>query len=171
MASTRVLLTAVVLAVAAACGGGGDATGPAVSRNNPGTGTGTLRVTADIEASSVPGGMSTDFTVTLRDGLDSKVSGATVNVSNPSLGTVTLTETGAGSGEYVNTRLTFPSGDFKLTVVRGTNNVQGIVLGGPLIKTFTSSLPPVNVFPLSEGVGTTPTVSRRLLISAAVAAG
>ncbi len=131
MTHTRVLFTAVVLAVAAACGGGGDATGPAVSRNNPGTGTGTLKVTADIDASSVPGGMNTDFTVSLRDGLGNKVSGATVNVSNPSLGTVTLTESGASTGDYFNTRLSFPPGDFKLTVVRGTDNAQGVVLGGP----------------------------------------
>ena len=138
MPRTHVLLTAVVLAVAAACGGGGDATGPAVSRNNPGTGTGTLRVTADIEADNVPGGMTTDFTVSLRDGLGSKVSGATVNVYNPSLGTVTLTETSAGSGDYFNTRLSFPSGDFKLTVVRGTDNAQGVVLGGPAVHTMTA---------------------------------
>ena len=130
MSNTRVLFTAVVLAVAAACGGG-DATGPAVSRNNPGTGTGTLRVTADIDASSVPGGMNTDFAVSLRDGLGNKVAGATVNISNPSLGTITLTESGASSGDYFNTRLSFPSGDFKLTVVRGTDNAQGVVLGGP----------------------------------------
>lgn len=137
MSSTRVLLSAAVIAVAAACGGG-DATGPAVSRNNPGTGTGTLRVTADIDASSVPGGMSTEFTVSLRDGLGNKVSGATVNVSNPSLGTVTLTETGAGSGDYFNTRLSFPSGDFKLTVVRGTDNAQGVVLGGPGVHSMSA---------------------------------
>lgn len=132
MFRTHALLTAaVVLAAAAACGGGGDATGPAISRNNPGTGTGTLRVTADIDAANVPGGVSTDFTVSLRDGLGNKVSGATVTVFNPSLGTVTLTETGAGSGDYFNTRLTFPAGDFKLTVVRGADNALGIVLGGP----------------------------------------
>ena len=137
MSKTHVVLTAVVLAVAA-CGGGGDAVGPAVSRNNPGTGTGTLKVTADIDAANVPGGMSTDFTVSVRDGLGNKVSGATVTVYNPSLGTMTLTETAAGSGDYFNTRLSFPSGDFTLAVVRGTDKVQGIVLGGPDVHSVTA---------------------------------
>lgn len=131
MSKTYVRLFSAGLVAAALACGGGDATGPAVSRNNPGTGTGTLRVIADIDAASVPGGMTTDFTVSLRDGLGNKVSGATVTVTNPSLGTVTLTETGAGSGDYFNTKLSFPPGDFAVAVTRGTDNVRGVVLGGP----------------------------------------
>lgn len=136
MSRTHVLLAAVMFALAAC--GGGDAVGPAVSRNNPGTGTGTLKVTADIDAANVAGGMSTDFTVSLRDALGNKVSGATVTVYNPSLGTVTLPETAAGSGDYFNTKLSFPAGDFTLAVVRGSDNAQGIVLGGPGVHSVTA---------------------------------
>ncbi len=121
-----------------ACGGG---TGPATSRNNPGTGTSTLKVTADIDANDDPtviGGFSTDYTVSVRDGLGNKVSGATVTISNPSLGTITLPETGPGSGDYALTGNTFPSGDFTLNVVKGTDNVKDVVLGGPGVHTITA---------------------------------
>ncbi len=132
--------TALSAAVAGAlaCGGG---TGPATSRNNPGTGTSTLKVTADIDANDDPtviGGFSTDYSVSVRDGLGSKVSGATVTISNPSLGTITLLETGTGSGDYAITGNTFPSGDFTLNVVKGTDNVQNVVLGGPGVHTITA---------------------------------
>lgn len=127
---------ALLAAVAVACHDG--ATAPAVSRNNPGTGTQTLSVTADIDATNVPGGMSTDYTVTVRDGLGNPVSGATVTISNPSLGTLTLAETAAGSGTYYNTKLDFPAGDFRLDLVRGTDNVHGVILGGPDVHTITS---------------------------------
>ncbi len=129
-----------VLAGALACGGG---TGPAVSRNNPGTGTSTLKVTADIDANDDPtviGGFSTDYSVSVRDGLGNKVSGATVTISNPSLGTITLLETGTGSGDYALTGNTFPSGDFTLNVVKGTDNVQNVVLGGPGVHSITKPL-------------------------------
>jgi hypothetical protein len=116
-------------------------TGPATSRNNPGTGTSTLKVTADIDANDDPaiiGGFSTDYTVSVRDGIGNKVSGATVTIANPSLGTVTLPETAPGSGDYSLTGNTFPSGDFELNVVKGTDNVKGVVLGGPSVHNITT---------------------------------
>jgi hypothetical protein len=121
------------LGLFAACG---SSTGPATSRNNPGTGSSTLQVVADIDANDDPaivGGFSTDYAVSLRTGAGAAVSGATVTISNPSLpsGKVTLPETGAGSGDYLITGNTFPSGDFRLDVVQGTNNVHGVILGGP----------------------------------------
>lgn len=125
------------LAAAVACGGD-SGTGPATSRNNAGTGSGTLRVIADIDAKNVPGGFTTDYDVTVRDGLGNRVTGATVTISNNSLGTLTLTETSVGSGNYFATRLSFPDGDFRLSVVRATDNVQGVVLGGPGVHTITS---------------------------------
>lgn len=126
--------SAAVAAAAIACGGDGG-TGPAVSRNNPGTGTGSMLVRADIDAENVPGGHSTGYHVSLRDGLGNRISGATVTISNRTLGTLTLQETAAGSGEYFNVKLNFPSGDFRLEVVRGTDNVRGVVLGGPGVHT------------------------------------
>jgi len=124
-------LTALTLV--AACG---DGTGPATSRNNPGTGSSTLRVTADIDASDDPtiiGGFSTDYFVSVRTGAGLPVSAATVTISNGSFagGKITLPETGAGSGDYLLTGNTFPSGDFRLDVVQGTNTISGVVVGGP----------------------------------------
>ena len=121
------------LALAAACG---DGTGPATSRNNPGTGSSTLKVTADIDANddaTIIGGFSTDYFVSLQNGAGSPVSGATVTISNGSFagGKITLPETGPGSGDYLLTGNTFPSGDFRLDVVKATDNVSGVVVGGP----------------------------------------
>src|SRR5574341_195022 len=113
--------------VATACG---DGTGPAVERNDPGTGTNTLRVVADIEAQDVPGGFVTVFDVELRNGAGDPVSGATVTVKNGTLGTVSLLETGTGTGDYRATVNSFPSGDFGLDVIRGTDKVEGVVVGG-----------------------------------------
>lgn len=126
------------VAFAAACG---DGTGPATARNNPGTGSSTFKVTADIEANddpSVIGGFSTDYKVSVRDGLNSPVSGVTVTIKNASLGTITLAETGVGSGDYAVSGNTFPAGDFRLDVVKGTDNVRGVVLGGPGVHTITA---------------------------------
>lgn len=128
------------LALAAACG---DGTGPATSRNNPGTGSSTLKVTADIDANDDPtiiGGFSTDYFVSVRNGLGNKVSGATVTISNGSFagGKITLPETGAGSGDYLLTGNTFPSGDFQLDVVKATDNVRGVILGGPGVHNITT---------------------------------
>ena len=118
---------------------GSDATGPASDRNSPGTGSSTLLVKADVDASDVPGGFVTDFVVEVRDALGEPVSGATVSISNPNIGVVTLLETG-GPGDYEATRNSFPAGDFTLNVVSGTDMVQGIVLGGPGIHAITSPL-------------------------------
>jgi len=132
------VLAGAGLIAAAACG---DGTGPATNRNDPGTGTSTLKVTADIDANDqTGGGFITDFDVSVRDGLGNPVSGATVTISNASLGTVTLVETGAGSGDYFVQRNSFPAGDFRLTVTRGADNVRDVVLGGPGVHNVTAPL-------------------------------
>ncbi len=118
---------AIAALLAGACG---DGTGPAVERNKPGTGTNTLRVVADIEAQDVPGGFVTVFDVELRNTAGDPVSGATVTVKNGTLGTVNLLETGAATGDYRATVNSFPSGDFQLNVIRGTDKVEGVVVGG-----------------------------------------
>jgi len=136
MHSFKFILAGTALIAATACGG--DSTGPAATRNSPGTGSATLLVTARIEASNVIGGFSTDYDVSLRDALGNRVSGATVTISNSSLGTLTLPETVVGSGNYFNIRLGFPTGDFRLAVTRGTDNVRGVILGGPGVHTITA---------------------------------
>jgi hypothetical protein len=127
-------------ALALACG---DGTGPATSRNNPGTGSSTLQVTADIDANDDPaiiGGFQTDYFVSVRTGGGLPVSGATVTISNGSLpgGKITLPEAGAGSGDYQLIGNTFPSGDFQLDIVKGTDNVRNVVLGGPGVHNITT---------------------------------
>ena len=85
----RGMRVATVLLLA---GCGKDGTGPAVDRNEPGTGSSTLLVKADVDASDVAGGFVTDFVVEVRDALGDPVSGASVSISNDALGVVTLLE-------------------------------------------------------------------------------
>ena len=138
----RNLVLGVMAGTLVACGGG---TEPTVERNDPGTGTLTLKVTADIDAKDVVGGFITDFEVVVEDAGGNPISGATVTIKNPSIGEITLLETSAGSGEYTAVRNTFPSGDFELNVVRGTDNIQGVILGGPGIHTITAPLADASV--------------------------
>ena len=115
----------------------GDSTGPAANRNNPGTGSLTLRVDAEVAGVEASGVMTTSYVVLVRDAQSLPVSGANVTVRNTSLGSVTLTENPSGSGLYLATRPTFPSTDFTLDVVRGADNVRGVVLGNPGVHTIT----------------------------------
>ena len=117
----------------------GDSTGPAADRNSGGTGNSTLLVKADVDASDVPGGFITDFVVEVRDALDNRISGASVAITNSALGVVTLLQDG-GTGDYKATRNSFPSGVFELSVVSGTDLVQGTVLGGPGVHNITAPL-------------------------------
>lgn len=140
---TATTLPQIALATVVFLAACGDAsTGPAIERNNAGTGTSTLLVTADVEAADAIGGFITDFNVSVRDAADNPVSGATVTISNSVFSAVALLETGVGSGDYAATRTSFPGGDFALTVVRGADNVREVVLGGPGIHTITD--PAVN---------------------------
>lgn len=121
---------ALVWGVAVVAGACGDSTGPAASRNDPGTGTRTMHVVADIEGQDVPGGFVTELDVRLRDAQGNAISGATVTVRNPTLGTVNLLELDAGSGNYEASVNTFAPGDYRLDVVKDTQNVRGVVVGG-----------------------------------------
>jgi len=121
------VLSLSLAALAPACG---DSTGPAASRNEVGTGTHTLLVDGQIEGQDVAGGFVTEFLVHVEDATGTPVSGATVVVQNTGLGTLNLLELSAGSGDYEASANTFAAGDYRLTVTRGTDNVQGVVLGG-----------------------------------------
>jgi hypothetical protein len=114
-------------ALALACS---DSTGPAANRNEVGTGTSTLLVDGQIEGQDVAGGFVTQFLVHLEDATGAPVSGATVTVQNNSLGALNLLELSAASGDYEASVNTFAAGDYRLTVIRGTDNVQGVVVGG-----------------------------------------
>ena len=133
----RNLVLGIMAGTLIGCGGG---TEPVVERNDPGTGSLTLKVTADIDAKDVVGGFITDFDVKVEDAGGNPISGATVIIKNPSLGEITLLETSAGSGKYIAVRNSFPSGDFELSVVLGSDNVQGVILGGPGVHTITAPL-------------------------------
>lgn len=133
----RNLVFVVMAGTLIACGGG---TEPVVERNDPGTGTLTLKVTADIDAKDVVGGFITDFDVDVEDAGGNPISGATVTIKNSSLGEMTLLETSVGSGRYTAVRNSFPDGDFELNVVLGADNVQGVILGGPGVHTITAPL-------------------------------
>ncbi len=128
-------VAAALTVLAAACGG--DSTGPALERNNPGTGSQTMLVIADIDANDEPAGFITDFDVSLRDAQGNPISGATVTIRNSNIGTITLAEQGAPSGDYFAQRFGFASGDYRLDVVRDTDNVLGVVVGGIAGHTIT----------------------------------
>jgi hypothetical protein len=153
----------LLTALAAACGG----KTPATAHNDPGTGTATLLVTADVTATMTTGGPVTSFQVDVRDGLSAKISGATVSISNPELGVIPLVEATAGSGRYVNSRSSFPAGDFSLSVVRATDRVEGVVVGGPGQQTVNAptrnAVVPANV-PLDLS-WTTPAQAKSVTIS------
>lgn len=130
----RLLSIALALPFAA-CGGNGTA----VSRNNPGTGTSNLLVRADVEATP----SSTDLQVDVRDSAGSRVSGATVTITNQTWGVITLPENSPPSGQYVGSRVGFPSGDFALNVAAllpsGLSaNVKDVVVGGPGVHGITA---------------------------------
>jgi hypothetical protein len=122
----RIALCAAAAASLLACG-----KSSATSHNNAGTGTATLLVTADVSASMTSGGPVTSFAVDVHDGVGNRVSGATVTMNNADLGPVTLVEATSGSGHYVNSKASFPGGDFQLSVVRSSDNVQNVLVGGP----------------------------------------
>lgn len=114
-----------------------------LTMNLTGSGSNTMLVIADVVANDLGGGLfTTSFGVTLTDVAMAPVTGATVTITNAVLGTTVLGETAPGSGIYVAIALQFPGGDFQLDVVRGTDNVQGVVAQGPGVHTVTS--PQVN---------------------------
>lgn len=139
--SVRRTISAAVSAfvVAAACG---TSTGPATARESPGTGSSTLRVIADINANDDPAGssFSTDYLVTVRNGAGFPVSGATVTIRNRGFsgGEITLPETPPGSGNYQLIATGFPSGEFRLDIVQGPNNVSGVIVTGPRVHSITT---------------------------------
>jgi hypothetical protein len=158
-------------AAALACGSN-SSNNAATSRNNPGTGSNTLLVTGDIEAAmstATPPAPLTTFSVTVKDGSGANVSGATVTVLNGSVpgGVVNLTESPAASGKYSATVASFPSGDFQMNVVKGTDSVQNVVVGGPGMHTINA--PAVNsTVPANQNLAvswTTPVVAKQVNIS------
>ncbi|HYY52136.1 MAG TPA: hypothetical protein VE755_04645 [Myxococcales bacterium] len=111
----------LVAAVAAACGGSSNT---AVDRNHAGSGSSTLLVTATATVTVSDTAPATTYSVTVKDGMNANVTGATVT-----LGGLALTD--AGNGSYTGSQTTYPTGDLSLSVVNGTDNVQGVVVGYP----------------------------------------
>jgi len=111
----------LVAAVVAACGGSSNI---AANRNRAGSGSSTLLVTATATVTASDTSPSTNYLVTVKNGQNAGVTGATV-----SFGAVSLTD--AGGGNYTGSSTSYPSGDLSLSVVKGTDQVQGVVLGYP----------------------------------------
>ncbi len=129
-------ITTALIATLVACG---DPTGPAAERNNPGTGTTSLRVAASISASDAKDGFVTNFEVSLWDAQGLPVSNATVTIQNGELGEVNLLEV-KGSGVYRAKENSFPGGDFRLDVVSGDDRVENVVVGGIGVHEITAPL-------------------------------
>jgi len=162
------ILTLAAAAAAFACGST-SSNNAATSRNNAGAGSSTLQVQGDINASTTGGAPLTTFSVTVRDGAGNTIGGATVTVLNASLpnGSITLVQAIPPNGAYVNSVASFPTGDFQLNVVKGTDSVQGVVVGGP-------GMPTINAPVLNSTVAantdlavswTTPVVAKQVTVS------
>lgn len=134
---SRPVLVAAAAAVLIQCGDD-NLTGPAFERNDPGTGTSTLRVIADIEVEDESGGdYVTAVHVSVHTAAGAAVSGAAVLISAPGIGTVTVPETAAGSGEYVVVQPNAPAGDIRLDVTRASDNVARVTVGWLGLHTIT----------------------------------
>jgi len=159
-------------AAALACGSN-SSNNAATSHNNPGSGSSTLLVQGDINATQTMGATAapqTTFSVTVKDGSGANVSAATVTVLNSSVpdGVVNLVEAPAGSGRYSATVASYPTGDFHMNVVKGTDSVQGVVVGGPGMATINA--PVVGSTPLPANTDlpvswTTPAVGKQVTVS------
>jgi len=162
------ILTLAAAAAALACGST-SSNNAATSRNNPGAGSSTLLVQGDINASITNGAPLTTFNVTVRDGAGNTVGGATVTVLNSSVpgGVVNLVQAIPGIGQYTNSLASFPTGDFQLNVVKGSDSVQGVVVGGPGMATINAPVLNSTVtantdLPVSW---TTPAVAKQVTVS------
>ncbi len=156
----------VIAAMAAACGGSSSS---AVDHNRAGSGSSTLKVTSTVDvivsATTPATSPLTNFSVTLKDGLNANVTGATVTVHNAAFGDVALAY--AGGGSYTASKTSYPSGDLSLTVVNGTDKVQGVVLGYPGTHAINAPVAGSTV-PVSTALHvswTTPTVAKAATIS------
>ncbi len=125
--------------------------------NLTGAGSLSLLVVANIVANDLGFGLfTTVFDVTVTDALLAPVSGATVTFTNPDIGVVTLQET-AVAGVYAFAAAQFPNTDFQLDVVRGADNVSGVVARGPGVHSITA--PVLNaVLPADQDLTVTWTV-------------
>jgi hypothetical protein len=121
----RIVLLALVTA---ACGG---ASGTAIDRNRAGTGSSTLLVSATVAVTNSATSPTTSLTADVSDGLGAAVAGATVTIQNAGLGGDTALVEGGTAGHYTASKTSLPAGDFTLSVVKGTDSVQGVVVGSP----------------------------------------
>jgi hypothetical protein len=119
-----VLLTLVT----AACGG---TSGTAIDRNRAGSGSSTLLVSATVAVTNSATAPTTTLTADVSDGLGAAVTGATVTIQNAGLGGDTALVEGGTAGHYTASTTSLPAGDFTLSVVKGTDSVQGVVVGSP----------------------------------------
>jgi hypothetical protein len=114
--------------VTAACGG---ASGTAIDRNRAGSGSSTLLVSATVAVTNSATSPTTSLTADVSDGLGAAVTGATVTIQNVGLGGDTALVEGGTAGHYTASNTSLPAGDFTLSVVKGTDSVQGVVVGSP----------------------------------------
>ena len=121
----RIVLLALVTA---ACGG---TSGTAIDRNRAGTGSSTLLVSATVTVTNSATSPTTSLSADVSDGLGAVVTAATVTIQNAGLGGDTALVEGSTPGHYTASKTSLPSGDFTLSVVKGTDSVQGVVVGSP----------------------------------------
>lgn len=107
--------------------------------DNPGVGSGSLRVTATVAGEQAdPGAYLTNFTVNIFDSLTLPVNNATVTFRLPNGSLLNIPRDLNTNGRYRYTLNTYTSGTYWLTVTRGTDSIQNAFETGPDIHTITA---------------------------------
>lgn len=160
-----VLTSILILAAGCSSGGSGAPTAPGIVSPPGGTGTNSLLVQASVQGRDVsPGVFETSFTATVYDTLNLPATGATVSVSGPSGGPVSLPEVVGTPGTYQQTVAGYQPGTYTLSVAWGSESISGARVTGPTIHTITS---PVANTALTAGQPITVTWSRMGLAQSA----
>jgi hypothetical protein len=131
------VLAAVVL-LGSGCGSDDESVTPPPDPG--GTGTGTLLVTAKVEGEDEGIGYKTAFTAEVANDSGLPISGATVTMLGPP-GTLNLAEVVGSPGSYASGISGYEAGTYRLTVVRGADEVREVRVLAPDRHTVTEPDP------------------------------
>src|SRR5262249_7965151 len=138
------------VAAAAACGGSSSN-----GHNSAGSGSSTLLVTGNVTVTVSDTSPTAHYSVHVKDGMGANVTRATLNG-----GGVALAD--PGSGKDTSAQTSYPWGALSLSVVKGTDKVEGVVLGYPGAQAINAPVggTPVTANAILHVTWTTPEVAK-----------